>query len=214
MNYSLFPGYELVMRKVRSLVMNFYDVLILTYPAKRIAWLLLNKTLPKSWKEELLDFASYSMRIMLLHFLHYKIPELSVTDVMCLSYPLRRLIDVFLHKRRKFRWKAEVKAVIFSWISFFSVEVVISKVLLDLSLIEPVMWLIFIEFSLLLKKVFRVLPLPVFVNADELVIQPLFASIAEYYPLYVAHPELSRILLRILCIVIGVVGGNYILSLF
>ncbi|KAI1694091.1 hypothetical protein DdX_20299 [Ditylenchus destructor] len=194
--------------------MNFYDVLILTYPAKRISWLFLTKKLPKSWSEELLDFASYSLRVMLLQFLHYKISELSVTDVMCLSYPLRRLFDVFLWKGRKFRWKAEMKAVIFSWIAYFSMEAFVSKVLLDLSLIEPVMWLIFIHLSIQLKKVFRILPLPAFVNADELVIQPLFASVAEYYPLYAVHPELSRVLWRILCLVIGVVGGNYILFLF
>ncbi|KAI1697065.1 astacin (Peptidase family m12A) domain-containing protein [Ditylenchus destructor] len=182
--------------------MNLYDFLILTYPVKRIAWLLLKKKLPKKWNEELLDFASYSLRTMLLQLLHYKIPELSVTDVMCLSYPLRRLFDVFLRKRRKFPWKAEVKAVIFSWILYFCMEVFVSKVLLELSLIEPLLWMIFITFSVLLMKVFPDLPLPAFVNADELLIQPLCASIAEYYPLYVAHPELSRILYRIVCIVL------------
>ncbi|KAI1691380.1 hypothetical protein DdX_21925 [Ditylenchus destructor] len=108
-----------------------------------------------------------------------------------------------------------MKAIIFSWISYFSMEIFVSNVLLgllDKSLVEMFSWIAAIEFSLLLVKVFPFLPLPPFVNVDELLIQPLCATVAEYYPVYVANPELPRVLFRLFSISIGFIGGCYICS--
>ncbi|KAI1704515.1 hypothetical protein Ddc_16126 [Ditylenchus destructor] len=67
-------------------------------------------------------------------------------------------------------------------------QVFVSKVLLgllDLSIIEPLGRPIFTVLALNgLVKLFPILPLPAFVNVDELLIHPLCAAVAEYCPLF------------------------------
>ncbi|KAI1704626.1 hypothetical protein DdX_14124 [Ditylenchus destructor] len=186
--------------------MNLFGVLILAYPAKRTAWLLLKKKFPDNWCEELVDFASFCLRTKLLQLLHYnvgffyhlnEIPELSLTDVMSLSYPLHRLIDVFIRKRRKYPWKAEVKALIFSSICYFSIEVFVSQVLLDWAIMKPLFWILYIELALMLIKLFPLLPLQIFDTLDEHFVLPLCASVANYFTQIVAHGGVVCYLLSI-----------------
>ncbi|KAI1696690.1 hypothetical protein Ddc_20222 [Ditylenchus destructor] len=86
-------------------------------------------------------------------------------------------------------------------------EVYVSKVLFGLferSIIEPLGWLIFMDFTLRQEKLFPILPLPAFVNVDELLIQPLCATVAEHHPLFVPHKE--RVI-SFLSIVLALLGG-------
>ncbi|KAI1705732.1 hypothetical protein Ddc_15589 [Ditylenchus destructor] len=169
--------------------MNLFDLLILTYPLKRAAWVKLKNASFDAWNDEVLDFACYAGRMLLLQIFHKKNPQLSAENVLQVgSYLLRRLFDVIVRKRPMFSWKMEMKALIGTWILLFLVECFVMNVYLGFlempitRTIEPLWWMAFIATVLPTLTNFPLLPLSEFIEDDELWIQPYCGIFLQVLP--------------------------------
>ncbi|KAI1711860.1 hypothetical protein Ddc_12693 [Ditylenchus destructor] len=138
---NLFDGHETI--KVSEI--PIFNIMVLSYWPRRAVGSVALRELLRQWRQELLDFTLYCLRMITLHIFWKQNPQFSSMDVLTLSYPFSRLFNILIRRRQFSGWKVEVKAMLNNWLALFIIEMFI---LLIYGKFEngsqPISWFIFI----------------------------------------------------------------------
>ncbi|KAI1717769.1 hypothetical protein Ddc_09619 [Ditylenchus destructor] len=108
--------------------MSILNFVLLSYGAKRLASAVLVQDHFNGWTEELLDFAYFSAQKFFLGIFWTQNPQLSIMDIMSISYPYGLLWDALFRNEPMLHWKVEARILVGFWIIYFLMEIFVQKI--------------------------------------------------------------------------------------